>query len=416
MFGKGVCSVKKANKKAGHFRKNEKDDRKVLSYEELPLEEYEPKEKEKPKLDKRKMIIAVIVLMALILSIVLFYNIGRSPSCTGVMSNGGFDVKINGTNVSGGNFRNYAKGLCYVSDTGFVYLDEKGGEVYRSQLGYGETILRTCGDAAIVYDLGAKGFSIFSPSKNICSEQSNEKIYLADITSEYTYALVTETNGYNAKLTVYSPDNDKVYSYSFSEYYITSLALNRKGDKVAVCGVSAKNGTEVSAVYVLSTSEKEPVSKLEISSDIILDCEFLSDGSVCAIGSDAAYIANGSGFSKLSTKSYGGMNLSAYDMNTDMGLLMLSLSRSGDGRNCSIEVINSSADTEKTIETDLKITTLSSYKDRIAVCDADNIYFYRTSGELITSTDIPSDIVKVRLYSLNGAYLLGLDEIHDLVV
>lgn len=408
--------MKKNSKKAGHFKNKEKDDRKVLSYEELPLDEYEPQEKEKPKLDKKKIFVAVIVIVALVLSVVLFYNVGNSSSCNGIVSSTGFVEKINGSNVSAGNFRSYADGLCYVSDTGFVYLDGKGEEVYRSQLGYGEPVLKTCGDAAIVYDLGAKGFSVFSPSKNICTEQNDEKIYLADITSEYVYALVTETNGYNAKLTVYSADNAKLYSYSFSEYYITSLALNSKGDRVAVCGISAKNGTEVSAVYVLSTSEKEPVSKLEISSDIILDCEFLNDGSVCAIGSDAAYIANGSKFSKLNTKSYGGMNLSAYDMNTDTGLLMLSLSRSGDGRNCSIEIINSSADTEKTIETDLKITTISSYKDRIAVCDTGNIYFYKTSGELVADTEIPTDIVKVRLYSLNGAYLLGLDEIHDLVV
>ncbi|MGN0453287.1 MAG: DUF5711 family protein [Ruminococcus sp.] len=400
-------------KKPVHFREKEKKDtREVLSYEQLPLDDYEKENIKKPqvKLNKKKLLIAAAILVALVLSVLAVFGGMSIFSCAGNSSEN-FNVQISGSTVTNGNFRLFSKGLSYVSDTSFVYINNKGEEQYKAHIGYSAPVLKVADDIALIYDLGGKGFSICSDVKVEYSGEAKDNIYLGDITSDSSYALVTETNGYNSKLSVYNPEHQLKYTYSFSEYYITSMALNENATGAVVCGISADNGTEISMMYVLDFTEEEPVAKHKIRSDLIFDCDYLSTSSVCAIGSHASYIANGSKFSKLSTVSYNQMTLTAYDINSQIGSLSLSLSRSGDGRNCSIEYINASAKSEKTIETDLKISSISSYKDRIAVSDNSTLTLYDNSGEVISSAEIPAYIVGIRLGNLNSVYMLGLSDI-----
>jgi len=104
------------------------------------------------------------------------------------------------------------------------------------------------------------------------------------------------------------------------------------------------------------------------------------------------------------------MSLSAYDMNSDINSLVLSLSRSGDGRNCNIQYVDASGDTQKIIETSFGIASLSTYKDRIAFSDNSNIYLYKKNGDSVSSYSI-SSAKQVRLYTIDGVYILGLNGI-----
>lgn len=402
-------------KKPNHYQSNKKkkDERQVMSFEQLPLDEYEEEQSSKTplKLDKKKIIVAVSILLVLVISVLAYFGLEGGFSCQGVSSDSGFTVSISGSKVEPGNFLTFSGGLCYASDTGFTYLSSKGEEIFNTQLGFGSPVLLTSGKAALIYDLGATGFTLCSDTSVVHTAEAEDKIYLADVTSDFSYALVTENSGYNARFTVYGPDHKLKFAYNFSEYYITSVALNNDATGAVICGVSSDQGTRVSAIYVLDFTKEEPVAKHIISGDIIFDCDYLSRSSVCAVGSEGTYICNGRNFSKLTKKSYNQMSLTAYDINSDVGVIALSLSRSGDGRNCSIEYINSHADTEKTIETDLALVSVSTYKDRVAVSDTSGVYIYRSNGELLKSHDVASDCSQVRLYSTDGIYLLGLDDI-----
>ncbi|MBQ4105594.1 MAG: hypothetical protein IJC86_04320 [Clostridia bacterium] len=404
-----------SKKKPNHFeqKKKKKDDRQVLSYEELPLEEYEKQDKENSvKLDKKKIIAAVSVVLVLVLCVLMYFGRGSIASCVGVTSGDAeFSVPISGLDVEAGNFRVFSQGICYASDTGFTYLSKDGEELLTHHLGFGDPMLKVKGTAAIIYDLGATGYTICSDLKVMHSADAQDSIYLGDISSDFSYALVTETSGYNARLEAYSPDHKLIYAYNFSEYYVTSMALNSDATGAVVCGVSTDKGVSTSAVYVLDFTREEPVAKHIITDDLIFDCDYLSDSSICAIGSSGTYICRGRSFGTLSKKTYNQMTLTSYDINPDVGVLALSLSRSGDGRNCSIEYINSSGNTEKTIETDLSLVSVSTFKDRVAVSDTAGVYIYRNSGDLLKSQDIASDCKQIRMFSVDGLYLLGLDDI-----
>lgn len=405
--------MKGFKKKPHHYaEKKKKDTRKVLSFEELPLEEYE-KEQSAPavKLDKKKVIIASAIVLALVLVVTLYFSRGSIASCIGRGNSDDFTHSLSGASVQSGNFRDFAGGIAYVSEKGFTCLNSKGEELYTESLGYINPVLKTCSDAAITYDLGAKGFAVFSDEKQIYRSETDENIYLADITAEADYALVTDSSGYNAKLMVYSSDNTLKYTYSFADYYITSVALNSDATEAVVCGVTAENGAEKSSIYILDFKSETPKAFKNFSDDTVFDCEYLSSSSVCAIGSKGVYVLKGRGYEEMITNAFSGLTLTGYDINTDLNAVTVSLSRSGDGRNCTIEHIDRNGTTDKTIETNLKITAISTYKDRIAVADGSNVYVYKQSGDLLESKEFSGEGKSINLVSLHRIYMLTTDEI-----
>lgn len=405
-------------KKPNHYRsdKKKKDDRQVLSFEELPLEEYENQDTSSVKLDKKKILIALGIIVLLVLCVLLYFNRGSLSSCVNNIGKDSFTATVSGSNVDAGNFRVFSQGLCYTSDTGYICLNSEGEELFSTQHGFAHPVMKTTDGVALVYDLGSTGFMLADSSRVIYSSDAEYNIYLADIASDMSYALVTEESGYNARLSAYTADHKIRYSYSFSECYITSMALSPDGSGAVVCGISADKGNSVSIIYVVDFSKEEPVAKHMITGDMIFDCNYLSRNSVCAIGSTSSYVVNGSKFSQVNKKSYSQMTLTAYDINTDIGVLALSLSRSGDGRNCSVEYVNASGKTEKTIETDKALISVSTYKDRLAVCDTEGVHLYRYNGDLLSSHQVNSDCKQIRLASTNYVYILGLSDINGLAL
>ena len=411
-------------KKPAHYRKDNretktrKDKREVLSFEQLPLDEYENQDKERAPIDKKRLLIAVLVLALLVLSVLLYFTGGAISSCTGCSTLSGgvenFSSTIIGSRVDAGNFRPLSDAVCYASDSDFVSCDSKGNERFSEQHGLANPILKTKGNWAIAYDLGSNSYNIYSATGRERTAESEKKIYLADITSDGVYALVTEAMGYNAKLFVYSAENNLLYAFSFADYYITSMALSPGGTGAVVCGASAENGVKTSAVYVLDFTSEEPLAKHIVSEDTVFDCDYLSSSSVCAIGSKGAYVCSGGAFGRIEKISYNQMTLTAYDINSDIGSAVFSLSRSGDGRNCNLEYINSSGKIEKTIETDMGVTSVSLCKDRIAVSDNSLISLYKSGGNLVTTYTLEESCKQIRLHSPSGVYILGLDSISDI--
>ena len=404
-------------KKPGHFgdkkvKKEKKPKREVLSFEELPLDDYKKEEKKpKIKLDKKRVFMALGIVVLLVLSILVFFNRNALFGCSNEEEKSeSFSVEVSGSSVEAGNIRTYEEGLVYCSDTNLVYVDTEGKEKFSIQHGFANPIIKTSGDKTIAYDVGATDFVIASNEGKVFSESMKDKIYSVDITSEGIYAFVTETKEYNSKLTVLGTNNEATYAYSFSEYRIFSMALNSTGTGAVVCGVSAQDGVGMSAVYILDFTKKEPVAKHIISEDVVFDCEFLSDETACVVGEEAAYICKDDNFKRIERISFSGMPLITYGFDTEDSVAAFCVSRSGDGSNCNIIHVNSSGETEGVTETSYAIKSISLFDDVIAVTDTSNVYVMDNTGKVSNTLEAPS-AVQVRLLSSDFLFVLGLNGI-----
>lgn len=416
-------NAKKLEKLMEKKRKREENsDRDVLTYEDLPLEERDPQVVKKRKIKRKRITIAVVIVLLLSFAVYIFTNSDKLSlhNISNFIQYGLFNrdsdqrfpVTIRGENISSGNFARMGQDLCYASDTKVETLNNYGKRMLTVQHGYSTPVLVACDDYSLVYGLGSTGFRINSLDEQVFSGSADNNILVADIVNNGTYALVTQSDGYLSKLTVYDSKNSKIYAYSFADYYITSVSLKSNGKMAVVSGLSAHNGSEMSSLYVLDFTKETPAQFVELEDTVIYDVQYLTDTYAAAIGSSGAYGLN-TGNGRVESTSYDGKTLTAYTFNKDTSTFSISLSRSGDGRSCDIYSFGSSGSLSSSFSTDLRVISLSSYKGRVALLTTDMIYLYSKGGSLVNRVDAGVDPRCVVLYTTSDAYVLDTSEIRS---
>lgn len=406
-----------------NIEKKKKSKREVLSYEDMPLEDYKQQNVEISKPAVKRIFIAVGIII--LLGLIVFAIANRENLTPEKIGNwfkynvfgshdNGYPVKVVGTTVNEGNFF-CDDGVAYVSDTAYQSLSSEGNEMCYSRHSFSKPIMKFDDDNVIIYNLGGTGY-VVGDRKELGGTKKTEKdkyLITADINSDGDYCVVSEADGYLSKIYVYNSDDEKVYAYSFANYYINAVALNDDGTGCVACGVTGDNGSLSGIAYVLDFSKEEPDATFTLEENMVYDVEYLDSDTVCMVCSTSSYMLDiGSG--DIKQIDYGNMELTAYDINTDIDSLVLSLSRSGDGRLCSIEYINSSGEVVNVNDTKLSIESLSSYKNRIVALDSGVCYLFDNDGKTIGKSDAGNGAIAVKLDNIDTAYVLGINDIKKL--
>lgn len=403
----------------GHYIDNKKSDREVISYEDVPLDDYEQEKTEMSPEAVKKIILGVC--LAIVAGLIVFAFANRDNLTADNISNwwtyevlgnagNGFPVNVVGTDVKSGNFTVNQGRVAYASDTSFVTLNSKGNEIANVQLRYSKPAMKSSGDRFLTYGIGTNGYQIHDFDGMLYSDEAEGSIYTADICANGVYGLVTEGNGYLTVLYVFNSSNNRIYKYSFSEHYITSLTINSDGTGCIAVGISSSNGEAETGVYMLDFTKEEPVSKFAISGDTVLDSRYLNNSSAVLIGSAASYIIK-IGEEDYKTVDYSGKTLANYCFNTSTNSFALALSKSGDGRSCDIETYNDNAEKTSLISTQYGAESLSMYKGIVAVLDGNTVYGFDKNGNELYSFDTGTGSKKIILTSNNTGYVLSVNQI-----
>lgn len=404
-------------------RREESTDREVLSYEDLPLDEREEKpHSSKGKIRKKRIIVAASIFLVLVFAVYIFTNTDKLSlhNITNFIRYGIFNsdseqrfpVAIRGESITAGNFVRMGQDLCYASGTRVQTLNNYGKRMLTVQHGYSKPVLVACDDYSLVYGLGSTGFQINNLKEHLYTGTAEHNILVADIINNGTYAIVTQSDGYLSKLTVYDNRHNKIFAYSFADYYITSVSLKSNGRMAVLSGLSAHNGTEISSLYVLDFTKESPAQFVELEDTVIYEVAYLTNTYAAAIGSSGVYVLNTDSGSVKRTD-YEGRTLTAYTINQDTDTFSISLSRSGDGRNCDILSFGSSGSLSASFSTDLRVISISTYKNRVALLTTDMIYLYSKSGSSVSTADAGIDPRCVVLYTSSDAYVLDTSEIRS---
>ena len=136
------------------------------------------------------------------------------------------------------------------------------------------------------------------------------------------------------RLTVYRKDDLEMYQYSFADFYVNRVSINTDGTRTVVSGLSAKNGSLLSVLYVLDFSQGNYMQRYEFDEIYIYDVKYLDNGNAVAVGDKAAYYIDINGGSKKNID-YHSRFLTTYTLDRQKGMF-LSLSSTPDGRECEV--------------------------------------------------------------------------------
>lgn len=406
-------------KKGRYAETKPNKDRTVISYEDIPLEDYEQEKTEISPEAVKKIIIGAAIALVAALAVFAFANREKlTPENISVwwtydvLGNGGqgYPVNIVGSEVKSGNFSVNQGRAAYASDTSFVTLNSSGAEIANVQLRYSKPVMKSSENRFLTYGLGDTGYQILSYDKELYSGTAEGVIYTGDIASNGNYCLVTEGNGYLSELYAFDSNNNRIFKYSFSEYYINSVALNSDGTGCVACGITSENGAMQTGVYVLDFGREEPVSTYTIASDAIIDSKFISGRRVALVGENSAYIIKIGGEDYI-TISYDDKPIANFCFNSSTGSFALALSKSGDGRNCTLISYNDNGDKIAEVDNPYGADSFSVFKGTMAVLDGNVIYAYNSSGELVSACDAGTGARALCLTSDRSAYVLSINQI-----
>lgn len=403
----------------GRYAERKTSERDVISYEDMPLDDYEQEKTDISPDAVKKILIGVCIALAAGLIVFAFAN--RDKLTWDNISNwwtydvlgnagNGYPVNLIGTEVKSGNFAVNQGHVAYASDTSFVTLNSTGSEVANVQLRYSKPVMKSSGNRFLTYGIGTTGYQIQDFDGMLYSGEAEGAIYTADITSNGVYGIVTEGSGYLSILYVFNCNNNRIYKYSFSEYYINSIALNSDGSGGIACGITSDNGAVKTGVYMLDFTKEEPVSQYSIDGDTIVDCDYLNDNRAVLVGQSSSYIIK-RGEENYVTIKYDSKTLANYCFNPDTNSFALALSKSGDGRSCVIEIYNDNGDKTSSIDTNYGAESISLYKGTVAILDGNTAYGFNSEGNQLYSCDTGTGSKRLILTSDNTAYVLSVNQV-----
>lgn len=403
----------------GHYAERKTSERDVISYEDMPLDDYEQEKTDISPEAVKKILIGVCIALAAGLIVFAFAN--RDNLTWDNISNwwtydvlgnagNGYPVNLIGTEVNSGNFAVNQGHVAYASDTSFVTLNSTGSEVANVQLRYSKPVMKSSGNRFLTYGIGTTGYQIQDFDGMLYSGEAEGAIYTADISSNGVYGIVTEGSGYLSVLYVFNSNNNRIYKYSFSEYYINSISLNSDGSGCVACGITSDNGAVKTGVYVLDFTKEEPVSQYSINGDTIVDSDYLNDNRIVLVGQSSSYVIK-RGEENYVTVEYDSKTLANYCFNPDTNSFALALSKSGDGRSCAIEIYNDNGEKTSSIDTDYGAESISLYKGTVAILDGNTAYGFNSEGTQLYSCDTGTGSKRLILTSDNTAYVLSVNQV-----
>ena len=408
------------NRKKGRYTETKPNkERKVISYEDVPLDDYEQERTDISPKTVKKIVIAVAILVAAGLAVLAFVNRDKlTPENIGLwwsyemLGTGGqgYPVEIIGSEVKPGNFAVNQGRVAYASDTSFISLNSSGKEISNVQLRYSKPVMKATENRFLTYGLGDTGYQILDYEKQLYSGTANSAIYTGDIASNGHYILVTEGNGFLSELCAYNKDNNRIYKYSFSEYYINSVAINSDGSGCVACGITSDNGGMRTGVYVLDFGKEEPVGKYVIDDDAIIDSSFISNRRIALIGDYASYVIK-VGEEDYTTLSYGDKPITNYCFSPSTKTFAIALSKSGDGRSCTLIRYNDNGEETASIATEYGAESFSIHKGTMAVLDVNTIYTFNGEGNITNTCDAGTGAKAMILTSDSHAYVLSINQV-----
>lgn len=323
----------------------------------------------------------------------------------------GYPVSVPGGETEKGNFLSVDQEAVVVSNTSLLAWNSTGKETMSVQHSCSQPAVVHAGGKYLVYSIGGSSYQIETHTRNVLKSETENKILTGTIASDGRFALVTQSEDYACRLTVYLKDGSVQYEYDFSQTYITSVTLNSSGTKGFAAGVMTKDGGLVSMMYIFDFNEEKPVYTIVSEDTMILKSAWGSDGTICAVG-DRKTIWLNSNDGSTKEFDYNGQQLTAFAI--DGSRVLLSLSSYAVSGACTLKEFRSSPEAVTQVEIESSVKSVSMYGETLACLAGGSVQAYSSgTGESLGSCSAGADAREIALQNESSVYLLGVSEIRQ---
>ncbi len=348
----------------------------------------EQREKErferKLKKNKKKRIAAWIVICLVVAALIVmrvaeidFSSIGGSASSQSQSS--GFPYQL----ASGSDlyFGSVGNDLCLLEDSTYTVLDSSDAEVkYSFEHGYSNPIVKTAGSYSLLYDQGGVSYRLDTNSENVYQEKTQSSLICADVSDSGTVALATTSDSALSTITVYNKSLKQKFTYDVTAGYVTSVAVDSRGSRVAFAAVSSENARFKTVVYTMNVDDTEPRAQFEYTGSSVLELRF-SSTDLFVVGNDFVSVIDSL---KTEKQIYepGTVGLVSYSFTPDGSLIYVYTAYSGSADN-NISVVKPSGKVIEVASTDSAVKDVTGSSTRVTILTSESVVTYKISNSKV---------------------------------
>lgn len=348
----------------------------------------EQREKErlerKLKKNKKKRIAAWIVICLVVAALIVmrvaeidFSSIGGSASSQSQSS--GFPHQL----ASGSDlyFGSVGNDLCLLEDSTYTVLDSSDAEVkYSFEHGYSNPVVKTAGSYSLLYDQGGVSYRLDTNSENVYQEKTQSSLICADVSDSGTVALATTSDSALSTITVYNKSLKQKFTYDVTAGYVTSVAVDSRGSRVAFAAVSSENARFKTVVYTMNVDDTEPRAQFEYTGSSVLELRF-SSTDLFVVGNDFVSVIDSL---KTEKQIYepSTVGLVSYSFTPDGSLIYVYTAYSGSADN-NISVVKPSGKVIEVASTDSAVKDVTGSSTRVTILTSESVVTYKISNSKV---------------------------------
>ena len=345
-----------------------------------------------PVRDKKKLLFAAVAVMVLLL--VAFASARQG---TGVdilrryVATVGLEQNEDGTWGSyvydGGRLSRFAAlgegHLLHVSGTAISILDGRGNLIYKKEAYMENPAVYSNGSAAIAYDVGGTTLWWLDKNGEVAKIDCNG-ILSATLNREGWLAVTDQYSGYKGAVQVYTPHQEKAFTFCSSERFVTDACVLDGGKRLAAVTVGQRDGVFTSNVLVYRLDSTEPETALAIDDGFVTHVGMV-DGNI-AFAADTCLTYMNSKGELNGSYDYSALYLRGCEFSEDFTTLLLTRYRSGTLG--AVMTLNEKGEVIGAEEMDEEILDISAAGHYVSVLFNDRVEIYTRKMELYGTQEL----------------------------
>lgn len=247
----------------------------------------------------------------------------------------GYPVTITGSTVL--HMEDMEGSLALLSDTSFTMLNSHGKETVRRPHTYTNPLMEVAGKYALIAETGGKRLSLETRSQTVWKKTLDYTIVSAAVSENGTVAVVTSADqSYSCEIIAFKSNGQQLYRRSRGRQAV-DVAVSPDGRSAAVVSLAADNGDICSylEVFRFDSDSQEPVFSEQETGLMLCAVEYLSDGTLTALGDGALWIADTQA-GGVTRCSYNGRQLLGYAVSGNTAAVVTRAYGSTDGGEVSV--------------------------------------------------------------------------------
>lgn len=270
--------------------------------------------------------------------------------------------------------------LNILTDSSLTVINPTDAEkIYGFDHGYAEPIISRAGNYFCMIDQGGTRIRLDTNNDTKYESKLDNIVLTAAVAKNGNVVYATQNPDAKSQLVVVSASLERMLTYSENGGYITDVAIDASGKKIAYVTVNSKNAELVSTVVTFTVGDKGPDTEFEYIGTNILDLHY-SSSKLYVVGDNCLSVISGQSKRKDVYKQSGiCVNKFCYTRNNE---LVLDYSKYQGASANTIVYVNSSGKVKTEIPLKKQVVNLSVSSNKIvALFDNSAEVYSLTKGE-----------------------------------